>query len=153
MANEIVTWIQFTLNKNLEVLDLSFSKHGTYHPEAYYDLPNCVLSYSHLVELQFTQCKINIKKKSELEFLKTLYLNNVMLMDQLIDYIPSGCPMLEELMSWLCYGHKRLVLLNLTFKDIETCHQMVPTKDTCLLSNSLIIRYVRSCEFGKPYKI
>ncbi|KAL3364019.1 hypothetical protein AABB24_012983 [Solanum stoloniferum] len=119
MANEIGTWIQFALNKNLEVLDLSFSEHGTVGPQALYDLPNCVLSSPHLVELRLTHCTINAKKKSKLKSLKTLYLNNVVLMDQSMDYILSGCPMLEELTLQLCYGHIRVVLLNSNLKTLK----------------------------------
>ncbi|KAG5597078.1 hypothetical protein H5410_038310 [Solanum commersonii] len=119
MANEIGTWIQFALNKNLEVLDLSFSEHGTVGPQALYDLPNCVLSSPHLVELRMTHCTINAKKKSKLKSLKTLYLNNVVLMDQSMDYILSGCPMLEELTLQLCYGHIRVVLLNSNLKTLK----------------------------------
>ncbi|KAK4714332.1 hypothetical protein R3W88_020239 [Solanum pinnatisectum] len=119
MANEIGTWIQFALNKNLEVLDLSFSEHGTVGPQALYDLPNCVLSCPHLVELRLTHCTINAKKKSKLKSLKTLYLNNVVLMDQSMDYILSGCLMLEELTLQLCYGHIRVVLLNSNLKTLK----------------------------------
>ncbi|XP_060187655.1 putative F-box protein At1g49610 isoform X1 [Lycium barbarum] len=118
MANEIGTWIQFALNKNLKVLDLSFSAHGTYQPQAYYDLPNCVLSSPHLAELRLTQCKIKTKKKSALKSLTTLYLDNVMLIDQSMDYILSGCPMLEELTLWFCYGHRRVVVVNSNLKTL-----------------------------------
>ncbi|XP_070007525.1 putative FBD-associated F-box protein At5g56400 [Nicotiana tabacum] len=67
MANEIGTWIQFALNKNLKVLDLSFSAHGTFEPQAYYDLPNFVLSSPRLVELRLAYCKINVKKEERAE--------------------------------------------------------------------------------------
>ncbi|XP_010323729.1 putative F-box protein At1g49610 isoform X2 [Solanum lycopersicum] len=119
MANEIGTWIQFALNKNLEVLDLSFSEHGIVGPQALYDLPNCVLNSPHLVELRLTHCTINAKKKSKLKSLKTLYLNKVVLMGQSIDYILSGCPMLEELTLQLCYGHIRVVVLNSNLKTLK----------------------------------
>ncbi|KAK4714328.1 hypothetical protein R3W88_020235 [Solanum pinnatisectum] len=119
MANEIGAWIQFALNKNLEVLDLSFYEHGTDQPQAFYDLPNCVLSSPHLVELRLTYCKINLKRKSELKSLKTLYLDNVMLMDQSMNYILSGCPMLEELTLQLCYCHRRVALLNSNLKTLK----------------------------------
>lgn len=82
MATEICTWIRFELNKNSKVLDLSFSRHDTFQPYAYYDLPNCVLSRPNLVELQLTFCKLNTKKKSELKSLTTLSLNEVMLKNQ-----------------------------------------------------------------------
>nr|XP_016503993.1 PREDICTED: F-box/LRR-repeat protein At3g26922-like [Nicotiana tabacum] len=118
MANEIGTWIQFALNKNLKVLDLSISAHGTFEPWAYYDLPNFILSSPHLVELRLAYCKINAKKKSELKALTTFSLDNVMLMDQSMDYILSGCPVLEELTLWFCYGHRRLVLLNSNLKTL-----------------------------------
>ncbi|XP_009767812.1 putative F-box protein At1g49610 [Nicotiana sylvestris] len=118
MANEIGTWIQFALNKNLKVLDLSFSAHGTFEPQAYYDLPNFVLSSPHLVELRLAYCKINTKKKSDLKALTTFSLDNVMLMDQSMDYILSGCPVLEELTLWFCYGHRRLVLVNSNLKTL-----------------------------------
>ncbi|XP_015168943.1 putative F-box/FBD/LRR-repeat protein At4g00315 isoform X2 [Solanum tuberosum] len=119
MANEIGAWIQFALNKNLEVLDLSFYEHGTDQPQAFYDLPSCVLSSPHLVELRLTYCKINLKRKSELKSLKTLYLDNVMLMDQSMNYILSGCPMLEELTLQLCYCRRRVVLLNSNLKTLK----------------------------------
>ncbi|KAK4368545.1 hypothetical protein RND71_012337 [Anisodus tanguticus] len=51
--------------------------------------------------------------------LTTLCLDNVMLMDQSMDYILSGCPKLEELMLWFCYGHVREVLLNSNLKTLE----------------------------------
>ncbi|KAK4369269.1 hypothetical protein RND71_013061 [Anisodus tanguticus] len=41
MANEIGSWIQFSLNKNLKVLDLSFSAHGTFEPQMDYILSSC----------------------------------------------------------------------------------------------------------------
>ncbi|XP_069143189.1 FBD-associated F-box protein At2g26860-like isoform X2 [Solanum lycopersicum] len=119
MANEIGTWIQFALNKNLKVLDLSFYEHGTDHPHAFYELPNCVLSCPHLVELRLTYCKINLKRNSELKSLKTLYLDNVLLMEQSINYILSGCPMLEELTLQLCYSRKGMVLLNSNLKTLK----------------------------------
>lgn len=119
MANEIGTWIQFALNKNLKVLDLSFAERGTSQPEANYDLPNCVLSCPHLVELRLTCCKINTKRKSRLESLKTLYLDNIMIMDQSIDYILSGCPVLEDLTLQLCHTQKIVVLLNSNLKTLK----------------------------------
>lgn len=95
MANEICIRIRFALNKNSKVLGLSFSRRDTFQPHAYYGLPNCILSRSNLVELWLTYGKINTKKKSELKSLTTLSLDKVMLMDQSVDYIRSGCPMLE----------------------------------------------------------
>ncbi|MCD9558587.1 hypothetical protein HAX54_015993 [Datura stramonium] len=118
MANEIGTWIQFALNKNLKVLELSFSAYGTFQPQTYYDLPNWVLSSPHLVELRLAFCKINTKKKSELKSLTTFSLDNVMLMEQSMDYILSGCPMLEQLTLLFCYGHRRVVLLNSNLKRL-----------------------------------
>lgn len=59
------------------------------------------------------------KKKSKLKSLKTLYLNKVVLMGQSIDYILSGCPMLEELTLQLCYGHIRVVVLNSNLKTLK----------------------------------
>lgn len=40
-------------------------------------------------------------------------------MGQSIDYILSGCPMLEELTLQLCYGHIRVVVLNSNLKTLK----------------------------------
>ncbi|KAK6785092.1 hypothetical protein RDI58_018547 [Solanum bulbocastanum] len=40
-------------------------------------------------------------------------------MDQSMNYILSGCPMLEELTLQLCYCHRRVVLLNSNLKTLK----------------------------------
>ncbi|XP_016555487.2 F-box/LRR-repeat protein At3g26922 isoform X1 [Capsicum annuum] len=138
MANEICTWIRFALSKNLKVLDLFFSRHDTFRPQAYYDLPSCILNSPHLVELRLTFCKIDTKKKSELKSLTTLSLNEVMIMDQSMDFILSGCPMLEQLKLWFCYVQRRVILVNSTLKTlvlgIRRCQTLIHVSCPTLLS-------------------
>lgn len=77
---------------------------GIFEPHAYYDLLNCILSCPHLAELRLAFCKINTKKKRELKFITTFSHDTVMPMDQSMDCILYGFPILEELTLWFCYA-------------------------------------------------
>lgn len=62
--------------------------------------------------------KIYTKKKSEIKSLTTVSLDNIILMDQSMDYILYGFQILEELTLQFCYGHRRVVLLNSNLKTL-----------------------------------
>ncbi|XP_047271333.1 putative F-box protein At1g49610 isoform X4 [Capsicum annuum] len=62
----------------------------------------------------------------------------IMIMDQSMDFILSGCPMLEQLKLWFCYVQRRVILVNSTLKTlvlgIRRCQTLIHVSCPTLLS-------------------
>ncbi|KAF7142085.1 hypothetical protein RHSIM_Rhsim06G0151100 [Rhododendron simsii] len=113
LANEIDTWIRFALRKKVKVLELDFKACGNSGPKGYHKLPNDVVISDHLTELKLTMIEIL-----------------------------SGCPALESLFLYECYGLHKLDFTSVKLKNVVIeldCHDSSKLEVSCPYVASLNI--------------
>ncbi|KAI8551710.1 hypothetical protein RHMOL_Rhmol06G0207600 [Rhododendron molle] len=128
LANEIDSWIHFALRKKVKVLGLDFKACGYagqegYHSfldsiDGYYKLPNVVLTSDILTELKLVHCHVEPQEHIQLRSLKSLSLSCILISDETMIEIISGCPALESLFLYECYGFHKLNLTSLNLKNV-----------------------------------
>lgn len=101
-------WLESALRRNVDTLDLDFIACG--FPGFFYDyvLPASVLRSSTLVELRLVSCGLGSCTASCMKSLKSLYLKDIILTDDMIEDLLSACPVLETLSLEDCYGFCRV---------------------------------------------
>ncbi|OMO65617.1 hypothetical protein CCACVL1_21467 [Corchorus capsularis] len=122
VASEVDSWIHFAMRKNVKVLDLDFLVYGEPKPNASYRLPSVVFRGKYLTELKLGACEIKPVGKIQMNCLKRLFLKDVVLNDETINQILSGCFVLEELSLISCYGLSRLGFGNPSIKSLILNH-------------------------------
>ncbi|OMO54223.1 hypothetical protein COLO4_36555 [Corchorus olitorius] len=124
MASEVDSRVYFAMRKNLKVLHLNFRQWADPEPFPSYRLPCVVLTLraKYLVELKLAACEIKSSGQVQLNYLKRLFLNEVVMNDEIIDQIISACPVLEELLLFSCDGLRRLGFTNHSLKSLELFH-------------------------------
>ncbi|OMO65640.1 hypothetical protein CCACVL1_21465 [Corchorus capsularis] len=123
-ASEVDSWIHLAMRKNVKVLHLDFLLYGEPKPNASYRLPSVVFRGKYLTELKLVACEIKPVGKIQLNCLKRLFLKDVVLNDETINRILSGCLVLEELSLIHCYGLSRLGFGNPSIKSLILNHAL-----------------------------
>jgi len=121
MASEVDSWVYFAMKKKVNVLDLDFVPALDPEPEASYRLPSVVFREEYLVELKLACCEIK-PGQIQLNCLKRLFLEEIVLNDEIRNKILDGCSVLEELSLIRCYGLCRLGFRNSSIKSLTLFH-------------------------------
>ncbi|CAA0812084.1 Unknown protein [Striga hermonthica] len=107
--------ISYAVSRKVKVLDIDLE--GCDFLEQYYELPD-VLSTSYLANLELTACDIRSCEQINLPALRVLSLHNVLLSDEAIERILTGCPFLEDLSVVDCHGFRQLNSKNPNLKKL-----------------------------------
>ncbi|OMO65630.1 hypothetical protein CCACVL1_21466 [Corchorus capsularis] len=125
MAREVDSWVHFAMRKEVKYLDLVFFTPRYYvEPNARYRLPSVVFRGKYLEELKLVGCEIIPPSggRIELNCLKRLVMESVVVNDEMIKQILSGCFVLEELSLEFCYGLSKLNFRNPSIKRLKVFH-------------------------------
>ncbi|KAG5545419.1 hypothetical protein RHGRI_017785 [Rhododendron griersonianum] len=142
LANEIDTWIRFALRKKVKVLELDFKACGNSGPEGYHKLPNVVFISDSITELKLVYCCVEPREHIQLASLKSLSLNGILICDKMMIDILSGCPALESLFLYECYGLHKLDFTSVNLKNVVIeldCHDSSRLEVSCPYVTSLNI--------------
>ncbi|KAG5512748.1 hypothetical protein RHGRI_038855 [Rhododendron griersonianum] len=142
LANEIDTWIRFALRKKVKVLELDFKACGNSGPEGYHKLPNVVFISDFITELKLVYCCVEPREHIQLASLKSLSLNGILICDKMMIDILSGCPALESLFLYECYGLHKLDFTSVNLKNVVIeldCHDSSRLEVSCPYVTSLNI--------------
>ncbi|PKI52948.1 hypothetical protein CRG98_026654 [Punica granatum] len=102
------SWLESAIQRNVEIFDLDFIACGFPGFFNRYVLPPSVLRSNSLVEMRVASCSLKFYPQSCMKALKCLYLEDIILTDDLIESILSTCPVLETLSLKDCYGFSRV---------------------------------------------
>uniref|UniRef100_A0A1D1Y223 Putative F-box/FBD/LRR-repeat protein At1g78760 n=2 Tax=Anthurium amnicola TaxID=1678845 RepID=A0A1D1Y223_9ARAE len=91
---QTVNWLKLAVKKGVEELDLDFYMETGKE----FDLPEFILECRSILSLKLTYCNLKAPPKQKgLNFLKSLYLKQVKISDDLVELLLSHCQQLENL--------------------------------------------------------
>ncbi|KAL0383575.1 UNVERIFIED_CONTAM: F-box/FBD/LRR-repeat protein [Sesamum calycinum] len=126
---KFVAWVHRTLvicsGHHLETFEIDFGKD-------LYLLPQMMYSNSSLTRLSVEGCIISPKRTVEWGSLTILYLDKVVLNEQVIEKILSGCPALYELELNACTGLNYLKIDNQTLCELKIGYWKGENYESCL---------------------
>lgn len=117
-VEEINAWIGYALRREVRVLKLNFLGCGIRMPKYNYILPSCVLTCGSLTKLKLVGCGLNPFVKIHMRSLRSLRLGEIILSEDTIEKILSGCPMLKRLCLYDCYGPSVLSVTSQSLKNL-----------------------------------
>lgn len=109
-ASYIEQSLQYAVRGDVKELELVFNN---LHSRWLYNLPSFVLWCKSITVLKLVGCKLELQSRVNLPSLRNLSLAQIDASDQVIDYVVSGCPLIEFLRIDDCLELKSLKLFNL----------------------------------------
>lgn len=118
------SWIRFAINCNVEELNIIL---GTKETEAVFVLDELFFISSSFTHLRLRDCILNPTSAISWNKLTSLSISYAKLVEDLIQNILSGSPLLETLKLDHCYGYRRLNITSKSVKNLVLCAYMDPT--------------------------
>ncbi|KAF9626323.1 hypothetical protein IFM89_032172 [Coptis chinensis] len=117
-ALQVDRWIRCAVTKKVKVLylNLAYSKGPMYGFP--YKVPGHIFSNDSITELLMCVCRLNPFRPIRWNNLKSLFLYDILLSDELIQNILSGTPLLEVIRLPECKGMRKVIITNPKLKGL-----------------------------------
>ncbi|KAF9612574.1 hypothetical protein IFM89_002170 [Coptis chinensis] len=117
-ALQVDRWIRWAVTKKVKVLylNLADSKGPMYGFP--YKVPGHIFSNDSITELLLCVCRLNPFRPIRWNNLKSLFLYDILLSDELIQNILSGTPLLEVIRLSECKGMRKVIITNPNLKGL-----------------------------------
>ncbi|XP_039168053.1 F-box protein At5g03100-like isoform X1 [Eucalyptus grandis] len=109
-------WLRFAEGRRVE--DLSLLLVPTTEPPTLYILPRFLYCWSWLVRLKVWTCCFSLGRTIRWPCLKILVIAISRLSDDILEGIFRGCPVLESLKLWGCWGVKNIMIDSTCVKEL-----------------------------------
>ncbi|XP_039164513.1 putative FBD-associated F-box protein At5g53635 [Eucalyptus grandis] len=109
-------WLRFAEGRRVE--DLSLLLVPTTKPPTPYILPRFLYCWSWLVRLEVWACCFSLGRTIRWPCLKILVIAISRLSDDILEGIFRGCPVLESLELWGCWGTKNIMIDSTSVKEL-----------------------------------
>ncbi|KAK3431710.1 hypothetical protein EUGRSUZ_E03703, partial [Eucalyptus grandis] len=113
-------WLRFAEGRRAE--DLSLLLVPTTKPPTLYILPRFLYCWSWLVRLEVWVCCFSLGRTIRWPCLKILVIAISRLSDDILEGIFRGCPVLESLELWGCWGVKNIMIDSTSVKELVLCN-------------------------------